>query len=1054
MTNRPTPLLSDVAVVPYAELHCHSYFSFQRGVSSPEELVTEAARLHISTLALTDYNGLYGAVRFATAARKAGISTVYGASLTVSGMSDNDSGRDLQLLVLARNHAGYVALSHALTDAQLAGEKGRPVYRDGYAGLGAYANDNWVVITGSRDTAVGNALNQSVFHARHAANELIATFGVSNVAIELVDHADPYDSVRNDRLYQLADQCGVRSIATNAVLYAKPRQHRLANVVAAIRSGTTLDALDALFPVSPAAHLRSGVEQAAHFRRYPRLIADTAAFGSSLAFDLRLLAPELPRNTFTDAAQANHQLREAVHRQAPEFYGQQANNPAWQRLAYELSIITELGYAGYFLIMYDIVLFCRRHNIFCQGRGSAATSAVCYVLGITNADAVALNLLFERFLSPERDGPPDIDLDIEAKRRDEVIQYVYTRYGRAYAAQVATVITYRSRSALRDTAKAFGFTDEHVNRWVSQISARKALDPHTDTTAVDALIPRQVRDVATELLDVPQHLGIHSGGMVLSHRPLADVCPIEHARRDGRTVLQWDKDDCAAVGLVKFDLLGLGMLSALRDTLALIRVHHERDLTLATLPLEDPAVYDMLSIGDAIGVFQVESRAQLSTLPRMKPRTFYDLVIEVALIRPGPIQGGSVHPYLRRRSGKEAVTYLHPLLEPVLKRTLGVPLFQEQLMQMAISAAGFPPTQADQLRQAMSAKRSSQRMEQLRQRLYDGMDERGITGATADKIYTQIAAFAGYGFPESHAISFAHLVYASAWLKHYYPAAFLCALLNNQPMGFYTPASLVADARRHGVQVKPADVNHSTAAVTLEACPNAASGVAVRFGLAALRHVGATMAERIADQRPYRNVAELVTKTAPTKEALQSLAAAGALDSLGLTRREAIWGSRIASFATAERLPGIVDNVTAPKLAPMSAPEQVAADLFYSGTTTSAHPIAFLRTDLQRQNVVAIRDLLPTKARQVTVAGLITHRQQPPTANGVVFLNLEDETGMLNVICSPDVWQEWEIVARQSNAQCITGRLCYTDTVPHLQAENFAPLALPYIPKSRDYSLS
>jgi len=1052
MTSRPPPPSPNATDTPYAELHCHSYFSFQRGVSSPEELVTEAARLHISTLALTDYNGLYGVVRFATAARKAGIGTVYGASLTLPDVPDNSSGREVQLLVLARNHAGYVALSHALTDAQLAGKKGHPVYRDGYAGLGAYANDNWVVVAGSRDTAVGHGLNQSVFHARHGVNELIAVFGAANVAIELVDHADPYDSVRNDRLYQLAEQCGVRSIATNAVLYAKPRQHRLANVVATIRSGTTLDALDAAFPVSPAAHLRSGTEQTIRFRRYPQLIADTAAFGSSLAFDLRLLAPELPRNTFVDAAEANHQLREAVYRQAPEFYGQQGNNPAWRRLAYELSIITELGYAGYFLIMYDIVLFCRRHNIFCQGRGSAATSAVCYVLGITNADAVALNLLFERFLSPERDGPPDIDLDIEAKRRDEVIQYVYTRYGRAYAAQVATVVTYRSRSALRETAKAFGFTDEHVNRWVSQISARKALDSNGDTSTADALIPRQVRNVATELRDIPQHLGIHSGGMVLSHRPLADVCPIEHARRDGRTVLQWDKDDCAAVGLVKFDLLGLGMLSALRDTLALIRTHHQRDLTLATLPLEDPAVYDMLCIGDAVGVFQVESRAQLSTLPRMKPRTFYDLVIEVALIRPGPIQGGSVHPYLRRRSGKEAVTYLHPLLEPVLKRTLGVPLFQEQLMQMAISAAGFPPAQADQLRQAMSAKRSSQRMEQLRQRLYDGMHERGIADATADKIYTQIAAFAGYGFPESHAISFAHLVYASAWLKHHYPSAFLCALLNNQPMGFYTPASLVADARRHGVVVKPADVNHSAAEVTLDTCSNAPDGVAVRFGLAALRHVGTTTAERIAAHRPYRNVAELVTKTAPTKEALQSLAASGALDSFGLTRREAIWGSRIASFATVERLPGIVDNVASPRFAPMSAQQEVAADLFYSGTTTGAHPIAFLRKDLRVQHVVAIGDLVQTKARRVTVAGLVTHRQQPPTANGVVFLNLEDETGMLNVVCSPAVWQDWEVVARQSNAQCITGRLRYTDTVACLQAESFAPLTLPYAPSSRDYT--
>lgn len=1054
MTSQPANTSFVATALPHAELHCHSYFSFQRGVSSPEELVAEAARLHVSTLALTDYNGLYGAVRFAAAARKAGIDTVYGASLTVTSFAKDTSRNNVQLLVLARNHAGYVGLSHALTDGQLAGEKSRPVYPDGYTGLGAYAKNNWVVVTGSRDTAVGHALDQSVFHARHAINELVAVFGADNVAIELVDHADPHDSVRNERLYQLADHCGIRSIATNAVLYAKPQQHRLANVVAAIRSNTTLEALDAHFPVSPAAHLRSGAEQTLRFRRYPQLVTDTATFASSLAFDLRLLAPQLPTNTCGDADQANRQLREAVYREAPAFYGKPANNPAWQRLSYELSIITELGYAGYFLIMHDIVLFCRRQNIFCQGRGSAATSAVCFVLSITNADAVALNLLFERFLSPERDGPPDIDLDIEAKRRDEVIQYVYNRYGRAYAAQVATVITYRPRSALRDTAKAFGFSDQHVNRWVSQISARTALTQTNDTTACDAVIPSQVRDVATELLDVPQHLGIHSGGMVLSQRPLADVCPIEHARRDGRTVLQWDKDDCAAVGFVKFDLLGLGMLSALRDTLALIEAHHQRNLTLATLPLEDPTVYDMLCAGDAIGVFQVESRAQLSTLPRMKPRTFYDLVIEVALIRPGPIQGGSVHPYLRRRAGKEAVTYLHPLLEPVLKRTLGVPLFQEQLMQMAMSAAGFPPAEADQLRQAMSAKRSAKRMDELRQRLYDGMHERGIAGDTADKIYTQIAAFAGYGFPESHAISFAHLVYASAWLKRHYPTAFLCALLNNQPMGFYTPASLVADARRHEVVVKSVDVNHSAALVTLETDANAFGGTAVRFGLAALRHVGVSLGERIVRHKPYNTVAELVLKTAPTKEALQSLAAAGALDSLGLTRREAIWGSRIASFATAERLPGIVDNVEIPLLAPMSGSQQVAADLFYSGTTTGKHPIAFLRATLQPQNVVAIGDALQGKARRITIAGLVTHRQQPPTAKGVVFLNLEDETGMLNVICSPTIWQTWGTVARQSNAQCVTGKLRFTDSVPHLQAESFTPLTLPYVPESRDYSLS
>jgi len=1033
---------------PYAELHCHSYFSFQRGVSSPEELVAEAARLNVPTLALTDYDGLYGAVRFAAAAASAGIKTVYGATLTLSPHEPS------QLVVLARNHAGYVALSHALSDAQLAGAKNAPVYQNGIASLGAYANGNWIVLTGSPGTALRQALHQGMLHARHHINALSAVFGPENVAIELVDHADPHDSVRNDRLYRLADNCGVQPVATNAVLYAKPSQHRLAHVAAAIRANSTLEQTDPLFAVSPGAHLRSGVEQAVRFRRYPSLIADTAALGASLAFNLALVAPELPRNTFKDATEANRQLRRVVTENAPQRYGPRADNPAWQRLDYELGIITELGYAGYFLIMYDLVLFCQRHNIFCQGRGSAATSAVCYVLGITNADAVALNLLFERFLSPERDGPPDIDLDIEAKRRDEVIQYVYDRYGREYAAQVATVITYRPRSALRDTAKAFGFSDEQVNRWVSAVSARQLLEGDAASETSPQVVPALVRTIARELLDVPQHLGIHSGGMVLSHRPLADVCPIEHARRDGRTVLQWDKDDCAAVGLVKFDLLGLGMLSALRDTLALIHTHHDRALTLATLPLEDPGVYDMLCAGDAIGVFQVESRAQLSTLPRMRPRTFYDLVIEVALIRPGPIQGGSVHPYLRRRNGKEPVTYLHPLLEPVLKRTLGVPLFQEQLMQMAISVGGFSPAQADRLRQAISAKRSSQRMEQLRQKLYDGMRQRGITPAVAEQIYTQIAAFAGYGFPESHAISFAHLVYASAWLKRYYPAAFLCALLNNQPMGFYAPASLVADARRHGVVVKPADVNLSAASAQLEPDTKAPDGVAVRLGLEALRHVGTPLAQRIATHKPYPDVATLVSRTSPSKDALQALAAAGALDSLGLARREAIWGAQIASFATAERLPGIVDNIAVPALPGMPADEQVAADLFYTGTTTRQHPITFLREHLDQQQVTPIAKLPAKSARQVRVAGLITHRQQPPTANGVVFLNLEDETGLLNVVCTPTVWTLWRVIVQQSHAQIITGDLRYTDTVPNLQATGFTPLTLPYTPKSRDYSLS
>lgn len=1029
--------------VPYAELHCRSYFTFQQGVSSPEQLVAEAARLGVETLALTDHDGLYGAVRFAAAAQQHRLKTVYGATLSLKQTGGEE------LVVLARNHAGYVALSHVLTDAQLAGEKSRPLYRNGLPGIGAFAEENWLILTGNSRSAVGRALTRGELHARRAVNELCDVFGTEHVVLELVDHADPYDSVRNERLYRLATNCGVQPVATNDVLYAKPRQHRLAHVAAAIRQNTTIAAIDAQFPAAPTAHLRSGVEQAVRFQRYPTLVHDTALLGRTLAFDLRLLAPELPRNTFDNEEHANQQLRDAIQRCGPTLYGPRANTVAWQRLEYELQIITTLGYAGYFLIMYDIVQFCQQQNIFCQGRGSAATSAVCYVLGITNADAVRLNLLFERFLSSERDGPPDIDLDIEAKRRDEVIQYVYRRYGRTYAAQVATVITYRSRSALRDVAKAFGFTDEHVNRWVQHNRAHELLQ---DNAYEASEVPQHVHEVAREMLDVPQHLGIHSGGMVLSHRPLADVCPIEHARRDGRTVLQWDKDDCAAVGLVKFDLLGLGMLSALRDTIELITTHYNRDLRLATIPLEDAAVYDMLCTGDAIGVFQVESRAQLSTLPRMRPRTFYDLVIEVALIRPGPIQGGSVHPYLRRRAGKEPVTYLHPLLEPVLNRTLGVPLFQEQLMQMAMHVAGFSAAEADQLRQAMSAKRSLQRMEEMREKLYSGMHARGITGNTAEKIFTQIAAFAGYGFPESHAISFAHLVYASAWMKHYYPAAFLCSLLNNQPMGFYTPASLVADARRHGVVVKSADVNLSHTEVTLEADRTAPGGFAVRFGLAALRHVGVDLAEQLVINRPYADMAALVTRTAPSQDALRSLAASGALESLQLHRREAIWNTAIASFATPDRLPGIADNIPVPQLPAMPADERVAADLFYAGKTAGPHPIAFLRDMPAHKQVTRIAALPQKNGAQVTIIGLITHRQQPPTANGVMFLNVEDETGLVNVICAPHVWQNWRRIVNQSHAQRIVGRIRTSDTVLNLEAEGFHPLSLPYTPPSRDYA--
>ncbi len=547
------------------------------------------------------------------------------------------------------------------------------------------------------------------------------------------------------------------------------------------------------------------------------------------------------------------------------------------QLDHELEVIEQLGFPGYFLVVWDIVRFCLEHDILCQGRGSAANSAVCFALGITKADAVRLGLLFERFLSPGRDGPPDIDLDIESGRREEVIQYVYDRYGRHNAAQVANVITYRPRSAVRDMARALGFAPGQQDAWAKQVDrwGDVGLDGRRRHD-----IPESVLELARQVEHAPRHLGIHSGGMVICDRPVIEVCPVERARMPNRTVLQWDKDDCAAAGLVKFDLLGLGMLSALHGAVDLIREHRGYELDLAALEQED-AVYDMLCRADSVGVFQVESRAQMATLPRLRPRTFYDLVVEVALIRPGPIQGGSVHPYIRRRNGKEPVTYLHPLLEPSLAKTLGIPLFQEQLMQMAIDVAGFSPTEADELRQAMGSKRSKARMERLRDRFYAGMAARGITGAVADEIWEKLAAFANYGFPESHSVSFAYLVYSSAWIKLHEPAAFCAALLNAQPMGFYSPHSLVQDAHRHGVEVHRPDLVRSEAGAVLEPCAGSHHDVAVRLGLGSVRGIGSDLAEEVVAEReaggPFLDAADLSRRTGLTRPQLEALATAGAV---------------------------------------------------------------------------------------------------------------------------------------------------------------------------------
>jgi len=802
-----------------------------------------------------------------------------------------------------------------------------------------------VVLTGGADGVVPATLEAGgPAAARRRLAQMVDAFGADHVRVEVWDHGHPLDAHRNDALAALARGAGVEVVATNDVRYATPGRRRLASALAAVRERRSLDDHEPWLPAGGTAHLRSGAEQARRFARFPGVVARAGELGRDLAFDLHLVAPQLPPFPCPDGPDGRPldemtYLRHLVERGGLERYGPRPPiGPAaraWAQIDHEMALIGTLGFPGYFLVVWEIVDFCRRQGIYCQGRGSAANSAVCYALRVTAADAVDLGLLFERFLSPERDGPPDIDLDIESGRREEVIQHVYDMHGRQHAAQVANVISYRGRSAVRDMARALGYAPGQQDAWAKQLDHWGGLRPGPEGTvqgpggvAIEADMPPAVVELAAEVVGAPRHLGIHSGGMVMCDRPVVEVCPVEWARMADRSVLQWDKDDCAAIGLVKFDLLGLGMLSALHHAFDAVRAWSGEHLTMAELP-QDPEVYAMLCRADSIGVFQVESRAQMATLPRLKPREFYDLVVEVALIRPGPIQGGSVHPYIRRRNGEEEATYPHPLCERALAKTKGIPLFQEQLMQLAIDVAGFTPTESDQLRQAMGSKRSQRRMEVLRRRFCDGAVARGVPADVAEELWEKLAAFADYGFPESHSVSFAYLVYASSWLKRFQPAAFCAGLLNAQPMGFYSRHSLVRDARRHGVPVRGPDVNASAGGATLEVdgvapghVPGGGPGVrpetwgvggpAVRLGLREVRGVSTELADTIAAGRPYAGAEDLARRTGVSLAVLEALATAGALDCFGSSRRGALWTVGAVAQSGPDRLPGIVTGAAPP----------------------------------------------------------------------------------------------------------------------------------------------
>ncbi|TAM68925.1 MAG: error-prone DNA polymerase [Microbacteriaceae bacterium] len=1128
------PVHPDVGeYVPYAELHAHSNFSFLDGASDPEKLFEEATRLRLHALALTDHDGLYGVVHLAEAAEAYGgaatadsstsgsntdgshtVKTVFGAELSLSLGKPQNGEADPEgshLLVLARGEEGYHRLAGAITDAQLAdgAEKGRPVYD--LDALAVAADDRWLILTGCRKGDVRRALAAGGASAAGAQlDRLIDLFGPGNVVVELFDTGAPLDSTHNDALFALAEARGLVSVATNIVHYATPGERRLASAVAAVRARRSLDELDGYLPASGTAHLRSGAEMDRLFARYPGVVENTVTVADALAFDLRSARPKLPKQDVPVGHTPMSYLRELVRQGVADKYAGTDPGTVRKRMEKELAVIEDKDFPGYFLIVHDIVQFAKSRGILCQGRGSAANSAVCYALGITAVDSIFHDLPFERFLSSLRPEEPDIDVDFDSNRREEVIQYVFNKYGRCNAAQVANVISYRPKNAIRDMAKALGHSPGQQDAFSRQVERWGDGTPWSDLD-----IPDTIGRLADELMRAPRHLGIHSGGMVLTERPIGEVCPIEHARMKDRTVLQWDKGDCEWMGLVKFDLLGLGMLTALQYVFNLVDEHFGERWDLGTIPQEESAVYDMLCRADAVGVFQVESRAQLGTLPRLQPRRFYDLVIEVALIRPGPIQGGAVHPFIRRKTGVEDVTYLHSDLKPVLERTLGVPLFQEQVMQMAMAVGDCTGEDADLLRRAMGSKRGKEKIDTLREKIFAGMASRGISNDDAQSIYDKIEAFANFGFAESHALSFALLVYASSWLKLHYPAAFLAALLHAQPMGFYSPQSLTADAVRHGVQVRHVDILRSGVHATLEplvdgtpaepvstesvstesvstksvSAKPAATGQArcldreqppvpekfdrtapdasaahrrdgnhaVRLGLAGVSTIGEKLAERIVAEREsygdYTDMAELAHRIELSASQLEALAAAGAFETLGLTRREALWNAGPASQERRDYLPGVSLTVQPPLLPVLSAAEQTNYDLWATGISPGDHPLRHLREPLAACGVLRIEQLTTAEpGRRIEVAGVVTHRQRPSTAGGITFLNIEDETGMLNVISSVGVWNRYRRVAREAPAMVIRGILERSpEGVISLVADRFESLPLTVHTRSRDF---
>jgi error-prone DNA polymerase len=1061
-----SPCVGAAARPDYVELHCHSGFSLLDGASNPEALIERAAAVGMGALALTDHDDLGGAVRWAEAGKEHGVEAIVGLELTIRA-GDGTS----HLTLLAMQRAGYRNLSRLITLAR-SGERGTPGVP--WDAVERHAQGLFC-LTGCPFGEVPQRLARGdEAGARDRLGRLAEIFG-GHVAVECWDHALASERAVVPKLIALAGSLDLPWLVTNDVHYATPKGRLVHDVLTCLRHQTTLDEAGTLLRPNGEWHLKRPEKIAHRWRHYPEGIAATRAVAERCAFRMAALTPTLPVFPTPPGVSADDYLASLVAAGARERYGDRLTARHREQLRHELDVIRRLGLAGYFLIVWDIVREANRLGVLAQGRGSAANSAVCYCLGITAVDPIGMELLFERFLSEDRREAPDIDVDFAHRDREEVIQYVYRRYGRDHAAMVCEAITYRGRAAVRDAARVLGFSVQQAEKLADEADrdgARETGEKLLEGGAAAAdLDPadhrvRMLAEVVRGLHQLPRHRSIHVGGFVITAEPLADVVPVEPAAMPERTVIQWDKDDLGPVRLIKIDLLGLGMLTMIQDATTLLRSHRGVAFDLARLPMDDAAVYDMLCRADTIGVFQVESRAQMNTLPRLAPRAFYDLVVEVALIRPGPIQGEMVHPYLRRRAGLEPVTYPHPSLEPILERTLGVPLFQEQGMQVAIAAAGFTPGEADELRRAMGHKRSHERMAKICSRLVAGMAKNGIEPDVGRRIFNQISAFADYGFPESHAASFALLVYASAYLKLYHPAEFACALLDAQPMGFYAPGTIVEDAKRHGVEVRGVDVMRSGWDCTLEgtaprrqdaeaasgcrppaaehrADPGSATGpLALRIGFRYVAGLGAKARERLepllATERPS-SLEGWVKESGLGIAQLRALAEAGAFDSLWPNRRSALWEMLKHARGAAGPLAPVPRDRRAAPLPPLTPVELTEADYRVTGLSPAGHPMRHLRAAVAAMGAISAAELERRRDGEwVTVAGLVICRQRPGTAKGFCFVTLEDETGLANVVITPKLFEAHKRLIRGSPLLVVGGVLQEEQGVLNIRGRRFA----------------